>query len=738
VQDSSSSNSKQSKSIPKSKGISAMDLKKLNSLNKKVTKTKFFKITLILVLIVIVLSSAYLLYLNFSESIYKEADNKDEKFTQMETALLSAKQFADDSPIKAIKAIENYSALPKLLENRKNYILTQLYQKIDEPALAFLSSNKIDRSYLPKYSCLQRAKIAEKMGLEAVVVKELEFLSSKFPKEPIFLYELAKSYSRQNLNDEAAKIFHSIQKLHPDTDYALGADYYLANITNDQNEKIKRLQHYLQTSPEGSLAYLISDQLNIIATEDTSLKNYKAISYFSQSNYDKAIEFFDTNIDDPDLYLDAYVRTLAKLNRKTEAISVLQELLPRIKNENKAKDLLEYLIELKPKHDINNTLRSLVGKLDSGIDDKIFWEIAKRTKVKDDYKNVYENYPDSFYAAESMAKVFWQEYDRGNYHGALEIYKTHWEKYPYANSHSFVAFWAGKIHLKRNEADSARAVLQNLIIEHPRDYYSYRADQILNKKADWFMLPGANTFMSFPTWKWPGVYPDTEIEKLYGEDILELTRIDEFDFILELGKKNQIQVDKEFEMWLQAQSGKYMQAIRTAARSLTKETPIDYKNIKFQYAYPLAYADIISDEVGKNLKIDPQLVHALIRQESFYQKDIVSKAGAIGLMQLMPYTAKDLARTIGIKPPRPYDLMKPSININLGVKYMEEVFARYNNNMINAIASYNAGPVAVKNWERKYRNTDPDEYIEKIPYEETKGYVKHVLNNYWIYKQLYT
>ncbi|PIX92147.1 tail length tape measure protein, partial [Candidatus Kuenenbacteria bacterium CG_4_10_14_3_um_filter_39_14] len=114
------------------------------------------------------------------------------------------------------------------------------------------------------------------------------------------------------------------------------------------------------------------------------------------------------------------------------------------------------------------------------------------------------------------------------------------------------------------------------------------------------------------------------------------------------------------------------------------DTPIDYKNIKYQYAYPLAYADIISDEVSEDLKVDPILAHALIKQESFYQNDIVSKVGAIGLMQLMPYTARDIARTIGVKPPRPYDLMKPEINIKLGVKYMEEVFRRFDNNMINA------------------------------------------------------
>lgn len=727
------------KKTPKSKGISSIDLEKLKDLNVKFTKSLAFKIILIGLTSFIVISSAYLAYLSFGKKSYSYDSLNDAKNKQMETALLEAKKFADDSPIKAIKAIENYKTLPSLLENRKNYVLTKLYQEIDEPALAFLRSYEIDKNYLAKYTSYERAKLAEAMGLEAVVVNELEFLSRKFPKEPKYLYELAKSYSRQSLKEEATKVFSSIQKLFPDTDYALGSDYYLANLTSDESEKISRLQNYLTKSPEGSLAHLISDQLNIVASEDSSLSNYKAISYYNQSNYEKAIIFFDKDKDSPDLFLQAYAETLVKLDRKTEAVTLLKELLPRLKNKEKASGLVEYLADQRSRHSIILDLQALSGKMESGIEDKILWEIAKRTKNKEDYQKIYSVYPDSFYAAESMSRVFWQEYERGNYHKAIELYETHWGKYTYANSHSFVAFWTGKIYLeKKKEPENARAVFQNLIIEHPTDYYSYRADQLLKKKTDWYKLPSPNTFLSFPTWRWPGVYPDTEIVKLYGDDILELTKINEYDFILKLGKKDEIKLDKDFEMWLQAQAGEYMYAIKTASRSLTKDTPIDYKNIKYQYAYPLAYADIISDEVSENLKIDPILAHSLIKQESFYQKDIVSKVGAVGLMQLMPYTAKDVARTIGVKPPRAYDLMKPEINIKLGVKYMEEVFRRFDNNMINAIASYNAGPEAVKGWIRKYKDLDPDEYLEKIPYDETKSYVKHVLNNYWIYKQLYT
>lgn len=727
------------KDIPKSKGVSNLDIEKLKALNVKFTKSLSFKIVLVGLIIFIVASSAYLAYLSFGQNSYSYDSLNDNKNKQMEVALLEAKKFADDSPIKAIKAIENYKTLAPLLENRKNYILTKLYQEIDEPALAFIRSYEIDKNYLSKYTSYERAKLAEKMGLEAVVVNELEFLSRKYPKEPKYLYELGKSYARQSLKEEATKVFTSIQKIFPDTDYSLGSDYYLANLTSDETEKISRLKNYLTKSPTGSLAYLISDQLNIVDSEDSSLSNYKAISYYNQGNYSKAVNFFDTKKDSPDLYLEAYAKTLVKLNRKTEAVTLLKEYLPRLKDKDIASDLVEFLADNRSRYSMILDLQALSGKMESGIEDKILWEIAKRTKNKEDYQKIYSVYPDSYYAAESMARAFWQEYERKNYHKALEMYEEHWKKYTYANSHSFVAFWAGKIYLdKKKEPENARAVFQNLIIEHPTNYYSYRADQILSKKDDWYKLPSPNTFLSFPTWRWPGVYPDAQIVKLYGSDILELTKINEYDFVLELADKKEIDIDKDFEMWLDAQAGNYEQAIKTAARSLTKDTPIDYKNIKYQYAYPLAYADIISDEVSEHLKVDPILAHSLIRQESFYQKDIVSKVGAVGLMQLMPYTAKDVARTIGVKPPRPYDLMRPEINIKLGIKYMEEVFQRFDNNMINAIASYNAGPVAVKNWIRKYKDIDADEYLENIPYDETKTYVKHVLNNYWIYKKLYT
>ncbi|MDD9899098.1 MAG: transglycosylase SLT domain-containing protein [Candidatus Melainabacteria bacterium] len=688
----------------------------------------------------IMLSASALYYLETSD-YFKYPQLSEDRYQQVEQELDRLIQKSRTEPREAIRSLETFVSLPKKLANRRAFVLARLYQDINEPALAMLHAYELDRDYLTKYSLGLRTRIAEKIGLEGIVVKDLDYLSKKFPKEARFLYRLAKSYSRQSRLLEARKAFNQVQELFPNTEFSLGADYYLANMTKDRSEKFTRLKNYLRKSPEGSLAYLISDQVASLEAEERAefddLSNQVALSYYNREDYDNAIKHFNTELDSPDLYLDAYARTLAKLKRKAEARRLIVDTLPQMKESHKASHLVELLCSLSPKWQAIQNLTVLKNKVPL-IKDKILWELALRTKTKADYQAVYTQFPNSYYAAESMSRVFWKEYKRQNYHKAVEIFRKHWKSYPNTNSHPFVAFWAARAYEKLNQTKDAKATLENLVIEHPRDYYGYRAEQILRDDKDWYKMPSPNKFVSLPDWDWPEVYTDEEIAKQYGKDLLELSKIGQFEFLLENEKQEGWDYDKNLKMWLYAMAGDYLKAISTAYFSMPKNSAVDYHEIKFQYAFPMPYAGLVADEVSKNLKVDPLLAHSLIKQESRYQKDIVSKVGAIGLMQLMPYTARSLARGLEMRPPTSKDLMQPEINIKLGVNYMEDVFQTFDNNMIHAIASYNAGPVAIKNWRKRFGNLDPDEFIENIPYDETKTYVKHVLNNFWIYKQLYS
>jgi soluble lytic murein transglycosylase len=135
--------------------------------------------------------------------------------------------------------------------------------------------------------------------------------------------------------------------------------------------------------------------------------------------------------------------------------------------------------------------------------------------------------------------------------------------------------------------------------------------------------------------------------------------------------------------------------------------------------------------------LDPFLILALIRQESLFDAQARSPAFALGLMQLLPSTAGRVAKQVGLEPPSNQKLFEPEVNLTLGTQYLKDLLRRYSNNWFKAIAAYNAGEAAVDRWEKEIVTDDIEEFVERIPYVETRGYVKLVMRNHRIYKKLY-
>ena len=154
------------------------------------------------------------------------------------------------------------------------------------------------------------------------------------------------------------------------------------------------------------------------------------------------------------------------------------------------------------------------------------------------------------------------------------------------------------------------------------------------------------------------------------------------------------------------------------------------------HRYPLAYWEIIQNN-AREAEIDPYLVVALIRQESLFDTRARSSAAALGLMQLLSTTASRVAKQLGLAPPSTERLFDPELNVTLGTRYLQNLLQRYSNNWFKAIAAYNAGEAAVDRWEKDIVTDDIEEFVERIPYLETRQYVKLVLRNHRIYKTLY-
>ncbi len=135
--------------------------------------------------------------------------------------------------------------------------------------------------------------------------------------------------------------------------------------------------------------------------------------------------------------------------------------------------------------------------------------------------------------------------------------------------------------------------------------------------------------------------------------------------------------------------------------------------------------------------LDPYLVASLIRQESEFNPGAVSRANAYGLMQLLPSVGKSMAKRQKMKGFKTADLLNPTLNLQLGTVNLRQVLDRFGGQQEYALAAYNAGDVPVRQWMSSGDYKDIPEFVESIPYTETREYVQAILRNRQMYSALY-
>jgi len=159
-------------------------------------------------------------------------------------------------------------------------------------------------------------------------------------------------------------------------------------------------------------------------------------------------------------------------------------------------------------------------------------------------------------------------------------------------------------------------------------------------------------------------------------------------------------------------------AIRTVARTQHRS---DYS-----LRFPMPYKQQVL-ELARAKELDPSLIYGVMRRESLFDPLARSKVGALGLMQLMPSTARRVARSLGMKNPRQSDILRVDNNIRFGTYYLKSVMNRFDNNVALATAAYNAGPRNVQSWLPETESMPADLWVETVPFGETRKYVQAVL-----------
>jgi len=156
----------------------------------------------------------------------------------------------------------------------------------------------------------------------------------------------------------------------------------------------------------------------------------------------------------------------------------------------------------------------------------------------------------------------------------------------------------------------------------------------------------------------------------------------------------------------------------------------------WEYAYPRAYSEHV-EKYSKEFEVSSAFIWSIMRTESQFRKEAISPVGALGLMQVMPVTGYRVARILHDSEFRPEDLLKPEISVKIGTRYLKRLLKQFDGLIPLVAAGYNAGPHRVFNWLSAFGKLDTDEFIEHIPFVETRNYVKKVVSSCHIYSRLY-
>jgi soluble lytic murein transglycosylase len=354
-------------------------------------------------------------------------------------------------------------------------------------------------------------------------------------------------------------------------------------------------------------------------------------------------------------------------------------------------------------------MREYIKSADQRIGDLLinYSNIIRRTgdteKAINLLKKVIELYPS--YKEEALWYLGWTYYRTGQYDEAKKIFKELYSSYGKLK----YIYWLEKA----NEGKGVFATKQYSLSFQPGDIYSYLL--FLKEKITYIPEPLSlnNSNKNFPL----------RVELLSKAGFKE-EALRELKSLIKNNKDNE---NIPFYSRILYNLGDYATSVRLISRFPNR---FNYQEL----LYPQSYREIVTN-VSKRFEIDPNLIFAIMREESRFDRFAISPAGAIGLMQLMPDTAKREGKRIGLNIQQAQELFDPEKNITIGTHYLKKLIEEFGY-IAFAVAAYNAGENVVSLWIKNIDYNSIDEFIEDIPYGETRAYVQRVLVSYFEYQRI--
>jgi soluble lytic murein transglycosylase len=328
-----------------------------------------------------------------------------------------------------------------------------------------------------------------------------------------------------------------------------------------------------------------------------------------------------------------------------------------------------------------------------------------------------------------LARMRWGQVrvHQGRFEEAAEIFEGYLEEFPDGRRWDEATYWAAYSLLQSGDTVSARLHARHIEEKDPLSYYWVLGSRLMGVAYEVDLAPEQIQDPP-PTWVSTGL---AGLEVL-GDAGLDTARREAAGRLIR-------QADGNAPALLALAEGLNEVGLTwdgiTVARSVLA-MGYGWDSRILRAVFPFPNQDAVEQEAVER-GVDPFLVAAIIRQESAFYSSAVSSAGAVGMMQVMPATGEQLARSVGPRGFTRATLFTPEINVHLGSTFLADLLNRFGPEVPYVLSAYNAGPSRLRRWRQFPEADDPLRYTERIPFEETRGYVKAVTRNAALYRWLY-
>jgi len=375
-------------------------------------------------------------------------------------------------------------------------------------------------------------------------------------------------------------------------------------------------------------------------------------------------------------------------------------------------------------------------------------------KAIDAYRELQQRFPNAGRASYAHWKVAWLSLRQGRAAEAKAGFEQQIALYPASAEIPAALYWRARLAEEDKDTAMARAYYQKLSERFRNFYYGELARQRLREiKADADPDPAGELPHYALLDRVPAINAGTNIttadpptDNLRYQKAQVLKNGGLLDFaVQELQAAASEEQGSDQGNWLPAETaklyedaGRYDGAIQVFKRAVPNYFAVDLPTLPRPYweaLFPKPYWPDLKKFSSQNA-LDPYLVASLIRQESEFNPSAVSRANALGLMQLLPKVGSAVAKQEKLRHFSSAELFTPEVNLQLGTRYFREMVDKFGA-FEYALAAYNAGTNRVDDWLGQGKYRDPQEFVESIPFTETREYVQAILRNANVYRQLY-